>query len=197
MTVPGLRKAIAIAVVTVLTEACGTWTDDGGYQRTLTVRGNWSPQATALPQVTVHAELGQRLHMPAGMVVALRNWQPGTTPQPVRGGIIDPVRVICDVRTRSEDEREQVSDLLDSALYTGLNSAGVPWMDVLTGYGLDLLLAAPDSFSEIQQEDDTAHAPVVYRNRIVYPFRVQVQVVPTVQPVTTITLKNTLVVPST
>ena len=118
---------------------------------------------------------------------------------PVMGAILEGSRLHCLVRAASEDEREQLADLVDQSLLCGQNAAGVPYELMLQNRGLTLLEPEPDRPSEQRQaapDGDPAHGPVVYQNDLVYPVRSQITYVPTPQGVTLITTKQTLQAPS-
>jgi len=199
--IPGLRKQLATAVVQVLnvafaatTNADGTqtghWTDDGGYARTLSIRGAWSTEPAAYPQIAVYAERGT-YSPPSGGALKVTTLAKGQPIAPVLGGVLEDSRLHCCVRTQGgagEDEREQLSDLLDDLLDCGVNGSGVSYRAMLQNRGVTLKQSRPDSLRFERQDQDPAHGSVVYVNDLVYLARSQVTYVPTPVGVDKITL---------
>lgn len=203
---PGLSKQLAITMVAVLNQAfrattnpdgtfIGRWTDDGGYARSLTIRGSWSADATAYPQLDVYADPGPRVLTGAGGIIGMQQPQSGGPLQPKYGGVLDRAELHCRLRCESEDEREQLSDQL-RALQAGQNTNGVRWWSVLRTTGFDPLWWDRNRYTEARQQGpdaDPAHAPVVYCNDLVLYARAQYVSVPTPPALQSITLVDTLV----
>lgn len=203
---PGLRKQLALALIQVLDAAfnattnpdgtqTGHWTDDGGYARTLTIRGSWSADPVTYPQLVVYAQRGVYTP-PAGNVLKTVAGPPRAT---VLGGVLDDSRLHCVVKAESEDEREQLSDLVDQLLDCELNASGVPYRQMLANRGVTLKRSDPDAFSvqrSVGPDGDPAHGPVVYQNDLVYRARSQITYVPTPVSVSLITVKPTISAPS-
>lgn len=200
---PGLRKQLGLALVEVLnvafaatTNADGTftghWTDDGGNARALTIRGSWSADAATYPQLVVYAQRGVYTP-PAGNVLKTTTGAPSAV---VLGGVLEDSRLHCVVKAESEDEREQLSDLVDQLLDCELNASGVPFRQMLVNRGVTLKRSEPDRYSEQRQDTDPAHAPVVYLNDLVYLARSQITYVPTPIGLSVITTKATIRAPS-
>ena len=185
----GFRKQIGLTVAAVLQQAfnaaagspTGTWTDDGGYARTVTIRGAWSTEPTAYPLVYAYAQRRGGRSMPAG----------GRLTQNKRGGI-QPVTLHILVRTASADEREQLSDLVNDTLEAGSNSAHVPWSTVLTTEGIELLEPGADRYLEQRQDVDPAHGAVSYTNDISYAARAEYTFTPTLTALGRVALTFTL-----
>ena len=199
--IPGLRKQLATAMIQVLnvafeatTATDGTqtahWTDDGGYARTLTIRGAWSTEPSAYPQIAIYAERGTYTP-PSGGALKVTTLVKGQPMAPVLGGILEDSRLHCCVRTQggaAEDEREQLSDLLDDLLDCGVNASGVSFRAMLQNRGVTLKQSRPDVFRYERQDQDPAHGPAVLVNDLVYMARSQVTYVPTPTSVDRITL---------
>lgn len=199
--IPGLRKQLATAMIQVLNVAfaattatdgtqTGHWTDDGGYVRTVTIRGAWSTEPASYPQIAVYAERGDYTP-PSGGALKVTALVKGQPIAPVLGGMIEDSRLHCCIRTQggaAEDEREQLSDQLDDLLDCGVNSSGVSYRAMLQNRGVTLKRSRPDSFRVERQEQDPAHGPLVMVNDLVYLARSQVIYVPTPTSVDRITL---------
>lgn len=191
---PGFRKSIGLTAAAVLQQAfgapanspTGTWTDDGGYTRSVTIRGSWSTEPAAYPLVYCYAVRRGGRSMPAG----------GRLTQTKRGGI-QPITLHIVVRTQGgagEDEREQLSDLVNDTLEAGSNSAHVPWANVLMSQGIELLEPGADRYSELRQDVDPAHGSVVYVNDTTYNARAEFSFVPTLTRYGTVALTFALAV---
>ena len=198
----GLSKQLAITMVATLNQAfsattnpdgtfTGHWTDDGGYARTLTVRGIWSTEPSAYPQIAVSADPGPQDVTGAGGIVGMVNPGGGAPLQPKYGGILGRAEVRCRVTTFNEDEREQLTDQL-RALKGGVNANGVRWWHVLQTTGFEPLWWDRNRYSEQRQDADPAHA-VAYRNDLTLFARAQYVSVPTPLALERVTLADTLV----
>lgn len=191
MPQPGFRKQIGLTLVAVLQQAfaapsgspTGSWTDDGGYVRPLTLRGSWSTEPTTYPLVYAYAQRRGGKSAPAGGRLAATK----------RGGI-QPVTLHVVVTTESADEREQLADLVNDTLEAGTNADGVPWATVLTTQGIELLAPGADRYQERRQDDDPAHAPVVYTADLAYDGRAQYWLVPALTTFAAPTLTFTLAI---
>ena len=205
----GLRKQATVAVLQVLQAAfvatanpdntmTGHWTDDGAYARTLTLRGRWSPGVTTYPMVTVQTELGLRRRS-AGNLLKVSNIKAGQLHAPVYGEINE-ARIACTLYALSEDEREQLSDILDDTFDGEANANAVPFLQMLANRGVSFERFQPDQMRETRgqaSDGDPAHAPIVYVNRMVMEARVQTTVSPTPLAVDKVTINQpTIAVPS-
>src|SRR5690348_12345596 len=150
--VPGLRKQIAIGFLQVLGAAfnvpagsnTGTWTDDGGYARTVNLRGMWAPAAETLPEFAVQARL-PRFRPPAGHLLKLSTLASGQLRAPVYGAVMEQVRIRCLVAASTEDEREQLSDAVTDVLWSGVNASNVPYAAMLQNRGLTITEGLDDA----------------------------------------------------
>lgn len=165
----GLRKSIATGMLQVLQTAfacnaqtaIGTWTDDGGYTRSVTVRGAWSTEPEVYPLLSVQARLG-RIRGSVGHMVKRNRIVKGQLSLPVYGGVLEGVAIRTTVKTASEDEREQLADLVYEYLWSGVNSASVPYFKMLSNRGIVITDQQSDEFSEQRQQTEEARAPVVF-----------------------------------
>lgn len=197
--VPGLRKQVAIAFLQVLGVAfnvpansnTGTWTDDGGYARTVNLRGMWSPATETLPEFAVQARL-PRFRPPAGHLLKMSTLAKGQTHAPVYGAVMDQVRVRCLVVAQTEDEREQLSDAITDVLWSGVNASNVPYATMLQNRGVTILESLDDVYRELRAQEDPAHGPVIYYNDMGFLARVQFVYQPTVTAVSAVTVVPTL-----
>lgn len=205
MSVPGLDKQMALTMIATLNQVfdatsnqdgtfTGHWVDDGGFSQTIITRGAWSTEPTKYPQIVVKARASAKPLVGAGGIIGVYDPGNGGPLVPKRGGILDRAEVHCLVKTPSEDERDQVADLLRSTIDGGQNASAVPWRHVLKTSGFEPLWWGADQFSEDRQDGDPGHGPVVYKNDLVLFARAQYVYVPTVVPIQSITLRATLVV---
>lgn len=177
--IPGLTKQIAVGMLEVLqvafacdaSTAVGSWTDDGGYTRTVTVQGVWSPNPTTYPQIVVQARLA-RQRGAAGHLMRVAPIAKGSIPVLIYGGILTDVRIRTTVRTASEDEREQLSDLVFQTIWAGANTYGVPFWKMLKNRGISITDQLDDATSQINQDADPAHGPQVFENVLTTAARV-------------------------
>lgn len=170
MAIPGFPKQIELTLAAVLQQAfnatagspIGLWTDDGGYARQVTIRGKGSTEPTSYALMAIQSLIRPGPSQPAG----------GRVSQTQRGGI-QPITVEIQVTTPGADERPQLSNLLLSTLTTQANANNVPWSMVLRGQGIDLLAYGGDRYSELRQDQDSAHGPVAFVNTMTWQARAQ------------------------
>lgn len=189
----GLRKYAAVSMLQVLqtaftasaTTGIGSWTDDGAQIESVSLRGVWSAQAVQYPEISVRADLGTR-QSSAGGLLKMSTIAKGQLQVPVYGDVMNDVRIHLLVKTESEDTLEQLCDLIDMYLATGVNSYGVRYSMMLANRGVSLMSGQPDVLSQRRQDRDPAHA-IVFANDLVYRARVQFSGQQAAVPLTSIT----------
>jgi len=187
--VVGLRRQITDAFLTVLQQAVPTLVDDGGNTRTLDYRGASSTDARRLPSIEVMTELPD-LSRPLGGRMGSTNSGHRGIHAAIRGGLLDGIRITCRILTASEDEREQLSDLIQGTVWAGRNASHVPWTSVFHAQGIALMQNLRDDYSTLRATDDTGSTTLgtVYVNALVFTARSQFTTVPTPTGVNRITL---------
>lgn len=172
-----MRDQILASFLQISAQIFTQWVDDGGYTQNVTLRSAYSVEQASYPLIDVQVQFpAWRTSAVGGVMKAQRDANGKLTGLPVYGGILEDVRIQCQVSAFSDSDRRQLSDVLQSSVLQGfkvlpgLGQGSMRWQDVLRSVGIRLKGFTGDVYVQKKQNSDTAH-PFIYSNTFSFVAR--------------------------